>query len=166
MSIQPPRKLLRIDLTSGHITTESIDPHWAEEFIGGSGLAARILWDILTPSIDPLDPDNPLLFMNGPLTGLAGPSVGRFVVCSRSPATGLWAESNCGGFWGPELVNAGYDGLWVTGQSAGPVYLWIRDGSVEIRPAGRLWGLDTYATAQEIESELRAGKVRLAAIGP
>ncbi|HZY44949.1 MAG TPA: aldehyde ferredoxin oxidoreductase N-terminal domain-containing protein, partial [Anaerolineae bacterium] len=165
MSIQP-RKLLKIDLTTQQITTQSIDPRWAEDFIGGSGLAARILWDSLTPSIDPLGPDNPLLFMNGPLTGLAGPSVGRFVVSSRSPATSLWAESNCGGYWGPELAFAGYDGVLITGRANQPTYIWINDDHVELRDALLLWGrTDTYETQTAIRTELHESLARIMCIG-
>ncbi len=165
MPIQP-RLLLKIDLTTQQITTEPIDPRWAEDFIGGSGLAARILWDILTPSIDPLGPDIPLLFMNGPLTGLAGPSVGRFVVCSRSPATGLWAESNCGGFWGPELAFAGYDGVLITGRANKPTYIWINDDHVEVCDASSLWGhTDTYETQTVIRTERHESLARIMCIG-
>ena len=117
------------------------------------------------PRLDPLSPEAPLLFLNGPLSGTAGPATGRFVVCARSPLTGLWGELNCGGFWGPELRMAGFDGLWVEGRSEKPVYLWIQDGKVEIRPAEHLWGMDTYQTQSAIESELNAGKVRVSSIG-
>ena len=161
-----PRKLLKIDLTTGRIDQALVDPHWAEDFVGGSGLAARLLWDVIDSSIDPLGPDNPLLFMNGPLTGLAGPSVGRFVVCSRSPATGLWAESNCGGFWGPELAFAGYDGLLITGKANRPVYIWINDERVEIRDAAHLWGqADTYQTQTRIRAEVGEPLARVIGIG-
>jgi aldehyde:ferredoxin oxidoreductase len=164
--MMPPRRLLKINLTTQQITTESIDPQWAEDFIGGSGLAARILWDVLTPSIDPLGPENPLLFLNGPLTGLAGPSVGRFVVCSRSPATHLWAESNCGGFWGPELAFAGYDGVLIIGRAQQPTYIWINDDRVELRAAPSMWGhADTYETQNIIRTELNESLARIMCIG-
>jgi aldehyde:ferredoxin oxidoreductase len=165
MSIEA-RQLLKIDLTTRTIQVAAIDPQWAEDFIGGSGLAARLLWDLIGPSIDPLDPDNPLLFMNGPLTGSAGPSVGRFVVCSRSPATGLWAESNCGGFWGPELACAGYDGVLITGRADRPTYIWINDDHVELRDAAHLWGQsDTYQTQDRIRTEVNEPLARIACIG-
>ncbi len=93
-------------------------------------------------------------FLNGPLSGTAGPTVGRFVVCGKSPATGLWAESNCGGFWGPELRFCGYDGLWVTGKANSPVYLWLEDTRLEIRDATKVWGKDTYESQALIKTDL------------
>ena len=158
--------VLKVNLSSGEISRFEIPTHWQNDFLGGASLAARLLYDSLHPALDPFDPQAPLLFMNGPLSGTSGPAVGRFVVCGRSPATGLWGESNCGGFWGPELRMAGYDGLWIEGRAAEPVYLWIQDGQVEIRPATHLWGLDTYQTQTTVEKELQAGKVRVASIGP
>jgi aldehyde:ferredoxin oxidoreductase len=157
--------ILKIDLTNGKVEQMVIPPAWEQDFLGGASLAARLLYDRLTPALEPLSPQAPLLFMNGPLSGTSGPAVGRFVVCGRSPATGLWGESNCGGFWGPELRMAGFDGLWVEGRADIPVYLWIQDGRVEIRPANHLWGQDTYQTQELIEAELGAGKVRVASIG-
>ncbi len=160
------QEILKINLTSRNVTTYAIPAEWQRDYLGGASLAARLLYEHLSPQIEPLDPQTPLLFLNGPLSGTAGPAVGRFVVCGRSPATGLWGESNCGGFWGPELRQAGFDGLWIEGRANQPVYLWVQDGQVEIREASHLWGLDTYQTQQTIEEELQAGKVRLATIGP
>ena len=158
--------ILKINLTTRKIETIEISSEWENQYLGGASLAARLLYDRLTPELDPLSPEAPLLFLNGPLSGTAGPTVGRFVICGRSPATGLWAESNCGGFWGPELRMAGYDGVWLEGRADSPIYLWIQDGQVKIFPAESLWGLDTYQTIQKIETELDAGKVRVACIGP
>jgi aldehyde:ferredoxin oxidoreductase len=103
--------------------------------------------------------------MNGPLSGTAGPTVGRFVICGKGPATGIWAESNIGGFWGPELRFAGYDGLWITGQAKVPVYLWIDEGRIEIRKAAHLWGKDTYETQSLIKEEVGRKGARVAVIG-
>jgi aldehyde:ferredoxin oxidoreductase len=158
-------RLLRVDLSSQRIREEEIPSGWVEDFIGGSALAARMLWEGLHPKVDPLGPENPLLFLTGPLTGTAGPAVGRFTVCARSPATGLWGESNCGGFWGPELRFAGYDALWIEGRAPEPVYLWIHDGRVEIRPAAHLWGRDPYAVQAAIRQEVGDPLARVAAIG-
>ncbi|MEW5868973.1 MAG: aldehyde ferredoxin oxidoreductase family protein [Chloroflexota bacterium] len=158
--------ILKIDLTTRAISRFETPISWAQGFLGGASLAARLLYEYLQPGLQPLSAQAPLLFMNGPLTGTSGPAVGRFVVCARSPATALWGESNCGGFWGPELRMAGFDGLWLHGRADQPVYLWIQDDRVEIRPAGHLWGLDAYQTQAAIEQELAAGKVRVATIGP
>ena len=104
--------------------------------------------------------------MTGPLTGTAGPAVGRFIISALSPATRLWGESNCGGFWGPELRSAGYAGLWITGRSEHPVYLTIKDQQVNFHPASHLWGMDTYTAQAAIASEWGGGKPRVAVIGP
>lgn len=163
MLMQP---VLTINLSTKQIGAFDIPQDWERQFLGGASLAARMLYDTLTPQLEALSPEAPLLFLNGPLTGTVGPAVGRFVICGRSPATGLWAESNCGGFWGPELRKAGYDGLWITGQAENPVFLWIDDGEVTIRPAKHLWGLDTYQTQEAVQTELGRSKVRVASIGP
>jgi len=159
--------ILRVDLTTGELWDEPLDESYVRDYIGGSGLGVRYLWDLVGPDTDPLGPDNPLLFLTGPLTGTGGPSVGRFVVCARSPATGLWGESNCGGFWGPELRFAGYDGLLITGRASSPVYLWIQDGRATLRDASHLWGqTDTYMTQSAIRDELEQRRARVATIGP
>jgi aldehyde:ferredoxin oxidoreductase len=158
--------ILKINLTTGERNEFSIPKTWEHEFLGGASLAARILYAELHLNLDPLSPDAPLLFLNGPLTGTAGPAVGRFVVCGKSPATGLWAESNCGGFWGPELRYCGFDGLWITGRADRPVYLWLNDGQLEIRNATGVWGKDTYESQEIIKSELGIPNTRVLTIGP
>jgi aldehyde:ferredoxin oxidoreductase len=158
--------ILKVDLDNRQVGQIEIPRNWEQAFLGGASLGARLLYDTLTYELEPLSPQAPLLFLNGPLSGTAGPTVGRFVICGRSPATRLWAESNCGGFWGPELRMAGYDGLWITGRADQHVFLWIQDGKIEIRPAEHLWGLDTYETQDAVEKLLGAGKVRVASIGP
>ncbi|MBI3159644.1 MAG: aldehyde ferredoxin oxidoreductase family protein [Chloroflexi bacterium] len=158
--------ILTLDLTRGESGIYEIPEDWQRDYLGGSGLAARILYDALTPELDPLGQEAPLLFLNGPLSGTAGPTVGRFVVCAKSPATGLWGESNCGGFWGVELRKTGFDGLLLTGRAEGPVYLFIDDGDVDILPAAHLWGKDTYTIQEAINDEIKGGKVRVLGIGP
>ena len=157
--------ILKINLSSNTIETFSIPAEFERDFLGGASLAARLLFDSLTPELDPFSPESPLLILNGPLSGTAGPTVGRFVVCGKSPATGLWAESNCGGFFGPELRMAGWDGIWLTGRAQKPVYLLIRDSQVEIRPADSLWGLDTYETQEVIKQENQITGLRTLGIG-
>jgi aldehyde:ferredoxin oxidoreductase len=159
-------RLLNVDLDSGHIWQEQLEPGLIEPFIGGSGLAARLLWDRISGEIDPLGPGNPLLFITGPLTGAAGPANGRFSVCARSPATGIWGESNCGGFWGSELRFSGFDGILITGMASSPVYLWIQDGKAELREASHLWETsDTYGTQALIRQETGQPLARVACIG-
>lgn len=158
--------ILKVDLSTGKIEKIEVPRSWEEEYLGGASLAARMLYEHLTPSLEPLSPEAPLLFLNGPLTGTAGPTVGRFVVCARSPATRIWGEANVGGFWGPELRMAGYNGLWLQGKASQPVYLWIQDENVEIRPATHLWGMETYATQKAVLNEVNAANARVAVIGP
>ncbi len=108
--------IIRIDLSSGQINNFKIPPEWESDYLGGASLAARLLYEFLTPDLDPLSPSAPLLCLTGPLTGTAAPTVGRFVVCAKSPATGLWGESHVGGHWGTELRMAGWDGICLRGE--------------------------------------------------
>lgn len=158
-------KILRVDLTSGKVEDEALNSDYARMFIGGSGLAARYIYDLADEETDPLGPENPLVFMTGPLVGTRAPSCGRYVICARSPQTGLWGESNIGGFLGPHLRFAGYDGIIITGQAAEPVYLLVCDEGAELREASHLWGLDTYQTQDTIKEELGDQVVRVACIG-
>ena len=157
--------ILKIELTTGRTEEYRIPQNWEKDFLGGASLAARILYDVLTPGLDPLSPDAPLLFMTGPMTGTSGPTTGRFVVCGKSPATGLWAESNIGGFWGPELRAAGYDGLWVTGRASEPVYLWLNGTRLEVRSAAHLWGMNTYHTQDAVKEAVGEKSARVCVIG-
>src|SRR5512140_2129936 len=161
-------RMLKVDLTRGAIESGMIPQEYVRDFIGASSLAARLLMDALTPEViaSPLHADSPLLFITGPLTGTAGPTTGRFTVCGRSPQTGLWGESNIGGFVGPELRFAGWDVVEITGRAAEPVYLWIQNDQVEIRPAGHLWGqADIYETQARIRAEVGRPQAKIACIG-
>ncbi len=163
---KPHQRILHVDLTTGAHRVSEVPADDARGFLGGAGLAARLLYPFLTSDLEPLDPRAPLLFLTGPLTGTAGPSVGRSVLCARSPATGLWGESNIGGHIGPEIRGAGYDGIWLTGAAAEPVYLWLSGGRVELRPAAGLWGVtDTYETQERIRAETGEKLARIACIG-
>lgn len=157
--------ILKIDLNTHNTSTIDIPKDWQKEYIGGSSLAARILFPYLMQELDPLSADNPLLFLTGPLTGTSGPAVGRFVICSKSPATNQWGESNCGGFWGPELRKTGFDGLLFQGSSPKPVYIFIDNSVVAIKDASHLWGMDTYQTAEVIKQELGNKGIKVASIG-
>ncbi|MBI5352414.1 MAG: aldehyde ferredoxin oxidoreductase family protein [Chloroflexi bacterium] len=157
--------ILKINLTTNATEEFVIPKEWVNEFLGGASLAARILYPYLTKELDPLSAESPLLFITGPLTGTNGPTTGRFVICGKGPATNLWAESNIGGFWGPELRAAGYDGLWITGKSQSPVYLWIEDGRLEVRNAASVWGKDIYQTQEMIKEEVGVKGAHVAVIG-
>lgn len=160
-------KILRVDLSTGNMWDEPLNENYARDFIGGSGLGARYLADYAGRDTDPLGPDNPLIFMTGPLVGTTTPAAGRFSVVARSPATGLTGEGNSGGYWGPELRRTGYDGVIVTGQAAKPVWLELReDAAPRLRDASELWGLGLYETQNAIREEMGNKRVRVACIGP
>jgi aldehyde:ferredoxin oxidoreductase len=160
-------RLLVVDLTSGELKEEPVDDNLAHDFVGGAGYAARYLYDELGPDTDPLGPENTLMFMTGPLVGTRAPSCGRHEVCALSPLTGIWGESNSGGFWGAELKFSGYDGIVVRGRSDKPVWLSVIEGQPPaLHDASDLWGLDTYETQQRLRDELGDEKVRVASIGP
>ena len=135
---------LHVDLSSGSITTNPLDPDDAQRFLGGSGLAARLLADRLATEPDPLGPENALGFTTGPMAGTPAPTSDRFTAAGRSPLTMLWGEGDCGGRWASALKGAGFDAILVTGQAATPVYLEVEDGEAELRDATALWGQDTY----------------------
>ncbi len=159
-------KILVGDLTSGEFHTEALDRGYAAQYLGGSGLAARYLYDWLDASTDPLGPENPLVFMNGPLDGTGAPSSGRFAVCARSPQTGLWGEAIAGNFFGPELKFAGYDGIVLRGRANSPCYLHITPDRVELGDATHLSGLTTYAAGDAIRAERNDPHLVTACIGP
>nr|MBC7245377.1 aldehyde ferredoxin oxidoreductase family protein [Chloroflexota bacterium] len=158
-------KLLVVDLSNGHISTLPLDERAARQFVGGAGLACHYLYDRVDRNTDPLGPENPLIFMTGPLVGTAAPLCGRYVVCARSPLTGLWGESNSGGRFGPYLRFSGYDGILFTGRAPYPVYLFIWNGGAELRDARGLWGKDSYETQAAIRDEQKQFQLSIACIG-
>lgn len=157
--------ILKLNLTTNTTEEFIIPKEWERDFLGGASLAARMLYSTLTKDLDPLSPESPLLFINGPLTGTNGPTTGRFVICGKGPATGLWAESHIGGYWGPELRKAGYDGLWIYGKAPAWSYVWIQDGKLEVRTAAHLIGKDVYETQELVKAELGVKGARVAVIG-
>jgi aldehyde:ferredoxin oxidoreductase len=159
-------KLLFVNLTTREITTEELNREYAAQFLGGSGLAARYIYDWVDANTDPLGPDNPLVLMNGPLDGTGAPVSGRFAVCARSPQTGLWGEAIAGNFFGPELKFAGYDGMVIRGKASAPCYLHITPDRVELRAAEHLRGKTTYETGDAIRAELDDAGLVTACIGP
>ncbi|HYF94894.1 MAG TPA: aldehyde ferredoxin oxidoreductase family protein [Symbiobacteriaceae bacterium] len=138
--------ILRINLTTGEIKKEFLDPQIARKFVGARGLGTYLYTQEVSPKVDPLSPENKLLFVTGPLTGTLATSAARFNVVTKSPLTGAIAASNSGGYWGAELKFAGYDAIILEGKADHPVYIWIEDETIEIRQAGDLWGHDVYET--------------------
>ena len=158
-------KILRVDLTTKALWDEPLNEAYARAFVGGSGLAARYLCDMVDSRTDPLGPDNPLIFMTGPLVSTTMPLSGRHSVCALSPLTGIWGEANSGGFFGAELRFAGYDGIIITGWAEKPAWLSIVEGGAALHNAGDLWGCDTYLTQTRLRKSLGDPKVRVACIG-
>jgi aldehyde:ferredoxin oxidoreductase len=158
--------VLDVNLTTGKINREPLPRDMAVNHIGGSGFGIRVLYDELKPGIDPLGPDNIIIVTQGPLCGTLAPASGRYDIITKSPQTGIFLRTNGGGFFGPELKWAGYDMIVIRGRSEKPVYLWIDDDHVELRDASHLWGKDTWATQEIIQSELGDADIQTLKIGP
>ena len=158
-------KVLRVNLTTGNISTEELSTELSKAFIGGRGLGGKMLADEIPAGIDALSEENKLFFITGPLTGTAAPTGGRYMVVTKSPLNNVIASSNSGGFWGAELKFAGYDALIVEGKAAEPVYIKIKDDAVEIKPAGHIWGKNTNETTDILLEEAGDPKARVANIG-
>ena len=159
-------KLLRVNLTSGRLATEAIDPKTAVKFVGGRGLGTWYLTREVDPKVDALSPANKLILAAGPLTGTTAPASGRYMVITKSPLSGTVACSNSGGYWGAELKFAGYDMIIFEGASPKPVYLAIRDGQAELCDAAGLWGKLVGETTDKLLAAFGDPKARVLAIGP
>ena len=151
----------KVDLTTGTISIEPLVERDLDRFMGCSGYAAKILWDVLGAKIDPLSDKNKIILATGPLTGSLCPSGGSYELCFKSPLTGVWCQARSGGAFGPRLKKAGFDHLVIEGRSDRPVYLWIHNGKVEIRGAGHLWGKGVDHTTDVILKEIGAKKVQV-----
>ena len=160
-------KLLFVDLSSGTIREEVPDEGLYRAWIGGIGLGVRITMERTKAGIDPLGPENLLAFTTGPLTATGVYGGGRYTVTAKSPLTGAWADSNSGGYFGPELKAAGYDGVVFTGAAERPTCLVIDAGQARLMDAGQLWGKDTYETDDMLQAALGdPGSWRISCIGP
>jgi len=157
-------KILRVDLTHREIIKQELSEDLARQYIGGSGLGARFLFDETDETTDPFGEGNVLIFLTGPLVGTSVPCSGRHTVITKSPL-GIWGEGDVGVSWGVYLKRAGYDGIVVTGKSKNPVYLWINEEEIHIRNANHLWGKDTYEVDELIKKETYS-KAVIGCIGP
>lgn len=158
-------KVLHVDLTARKTWVEEPGDEFYRLAGGGRGIIAHYLLTLLPAGVDPLGPDNVLVFAPGVVTGAPVPGAGRHSVGAKSPLTGGFGESESGGFWGAELKRAGWDAIVVHGASPTPVYLWIDHANVEIRDAGHLWGRITGEVEEEITSELGDPRIRVAQCG-
>ncbi len=149
-------QLLKIDLSSGRVEKLPLEAAFARRHIGGLGFSAEFFLGLIksNPGFDAYDPENPFIMMTGPLTGISMNGLARWTVCAKSPLTGYWGDANIGGYFGARLKCAGYDGIIVTGASARPVYIYIKDDTVEIRDAGPYWGMDTYTANDRLIADL------------
>ena len=159
-------QILHVDLTTGELTVERPDDRFYRTYIGGRGFILHYLLTQTPARIDPLSPENLLIFAPGVLSGSMLPGSGRHGVGAKSPLTGALASSEVGGWWGAECKRAGFDAVVIRGAALHPVYLWLHEGAAELRDARHLWGMLTVDTQDALRAELGDDKVRLAVIGP
>ncbi len=157
-------RILRVDLTNNRVWVQEYPEEVAKNFIGGRGLAAWILWNE-AKNVDPLGPDNKLVFASGPFNGLPTPSGGKMVVAAKSPLTGGYGDGNLGTMATVHLRKAGYDAIVVEGRAKKPVYLYIEDDNVSILSAEGLWGKGTFETERELKN-IHGKNVGVLSIGP
>ncbi|MDA3780252.1 MAG: aldehyde ferredoxin oxidoreductase family protein [Bacteroidales bacterium] len=158
------KKILRVNLSTKKIVTEDLSTDLARKFIGGRGLASKILYDEIDPKIDALSPENKLIFATGPLTGTNAPTGGRYMVVTKGPLTGTIASSNSGGFFGAKFKNTGYDIIIFEGKANSPCYLSLDEEKAELRDANHIWGKDVYETTDILLKDAPA-RAKVACIG-
>jgi len=158
-------RILRIDLSTESITTEPVDPQIARDYIGGRGWAIRYLYDELDPQIDPLSPDNIMIMATGPLTGTPAPTGNRYMVVTKSPLTGAITVSNSGGDFPTWMKRTGFDMFIIEGRAERPVYLWVNEDEIELRPAEHFWGKEVHES-EDLLLEETDMKAKVACIGP
>ncbi|MBI5961900.1 MAG: aldehyde ferredoxin oxidoreductase family protein [Chloroflexi bacterium] len=157
-------KVLEIDLSTHTYKIYPLDMEMARLFIGGRGIGARLLWDMVGPNVDPLSPENVLIFTNGPLTGTGYQTSNRFSVTTKSPLTGTVLDANSGGFWGMQFKKTGYDAMIVRGKSEKPVWIEIKNGAVTFHDASELWGMRVFALTKKLGQD--NNKRNVLCIGP
>lgn len=156
-------KILWIDLTEESFKEEELPEEYYRLYLGGYGLAAKLIYENMPAKSDPLGSDSVFGFFPGLLTGTPAPLTGRFMVAGKSPLTGTWGDSNCGGYFGPEVKKCGYDAILIKGMANSPKYITIIDGEKEILDASNLWGLDAVETEERLKKQ--HGNVQVASIG-
>ncbi len=159
-------KILHVDLSSLRVKVEEPGEVFYRTYLGGGGIASYYLLKNLRPGVDPLGPDNILVFASNVISGVPIAGMTRYTVAAKSPLTGGFGEAEAGGFWGPELKFAGFDALVITGKAAKPSYLWVHDGKAELASAEKIWGLETGPAQEKIREELKEKRARVALIGP
>jgi len=158
-------KILRVNLTAGTVKSEPLNMQWAESYLGSRGLGSKYLTSEVNPKVDPLSPDNKIIWATGPLTGTMASTGGRYTVVTKGPLTGAIACSNSGGYFGAELKMAGWDMVIFEGKSPKPVYLYINDDVAELRDAAFLWGKSVWETEAMLKKGLQDPLMRVSSIG-
>ncbi len=158
-------KILNVDLSSGTPEYESLEESFYKKYLSGVGLGVKVLWDRIKPGIDPLGPENILGFSTGLLTDTNSLFTGRFMVVGKSPQTGGWGDSNCGGNFSPALKRCGVDAIFFYGASEKPVYVYMDENTIEINDASELWGQDAIET-ENILKEKHGKRAQVMCIGP
>jgi aldehyde:ferredoxin oxidoreductase len=159
-------KILRVNLSDSEIQVETPEENFYRRYFGGRALVAYYLLKEMKPKVDPLGPENELIFATGVLTGAPFSGSGRNSVGAKSPLTGAYGDAEVGGFWGAELKHAGFDAVIVEGKARNPAYLWVHDGQAEIKDAKHLWGKEIGQSQEMIRKELQDQTIRTAQIGP
>jgi aldehyde:ferredoxin oxidoreductase len=159
-------KILRVDLTHEKVTVEEPNETFYRRYLGGRSLALYYLLNEMEAGVDPLGPDNLLIFAPSVVTGAPVQGLSRFSVACKSPLTGGYGEAEAGGDWGPELKFAGFDAVIIKGKAKKPVYLWVHDGKAEIKDAGKIWGKPTKEAQEAIQEEHKDKNIKVAQIGP
>ena len=158
-------KILRVNLTEGTVRSEPLNMEWARQYIGSRGLGSKYLISEIDPKVDPLSPENKIIWATGPLTGTMAATGGRYTVITKGPLTGAIACSNSGGYWGAELKFAGWDMIIFEGKSPKPVYLYINDDQAELRDAADLWGKSVWQTEEQLKKAHQDPLLRISSIG-
>ncbi len=158
-------KILRVNLTKGTCTPEDLNAEWADQYLGQRGLASKYLAEETDPKVDPLSPDNKMIFATGPLTGTCASTGGRYSVITKGPLTGAIACSNSGGYWGAELKFAGWDMIILEGKAKKPVYLCIIDNKAELLDASDIWGKSVWDTDAWVKTRHQDPQMHVSAIG-
>lgn len=158
-------KVLIVDLSKHELSEKNLDKKLYDEYFGGYGLAIKLLYEKIPPKADPLGPENVLAFTTGTLVGTPAITGNRFTVSAKSPLTGTWGDANCGGYFAPALKFSGYDGVFISGCSEKPVYIFIENGKATLLDASELWGLDTTDTENFLKKK-HGNDIQISSIGP
>ncbi|UCD91899.1 MAG: aldehyde ferredoxin oxidoreductase family protein [Methanobacteriota archaeon] len=158
-------RLLRVNLTTGEITKENMDEDIFSSYLGAKGVGAYYFCKEIKKGVEPLSPENPLILSTGPYQGTDIPATGRFAVITKSPLTGIFLDTYCGGWLGHSLKKCGYDIIIIEGAAERPSYISIKDDEVQINDASELWGTTTNETEDKLR-ELEGEKVRVISTGP